>query len=229
MKELILKKQLPLKTESYTPIAHKSFIESIEKELKHTDYKIKNTNFIANKTMTKLVGSYILESNDGDIGPMIGFRNSYDKSMSAGLVTGASVFICENGVIDGEIIILRKHTGTADLEIKQHIFNEVNNLQIRYEKMLQFKQNISDVELDSNLINQIIGDLYFQDNIIKAEQLSILKKEYFKPTINYGVDQNNAWNIYNLLTYAIEQKAHPMDYLTQHGKVFNYFEDNILT
>ncbi len=49
-------------------------------------------------------------SNSGDFDLVVGIRNSHDKSFPAGLVVGASVFVCDNLSFSGEIKIARKHT-----------------------------------------------------------------------------------------------------------------------
>ena len=44
----------------------------------------------------------------------IGFRNSYDRSMSIGIAAGTRVFICDNLALSGEYISMRKHTSGLD-------------------------------------------------------------------------------------------------------------------
>jgi len=223
-KEQILNAELPMQTESYTPISHGTFIHNIEAQLARTDFEIINESFIANAKATKVIGIYQLQSsNNNEIGPSIAFRNSYDKSMSAGIISGANVFVCTNGMFSGDVQILRKHTGTANIEMEQHIFNQINNLVPRFNQMKYYADELKNKTFFKEEIYKIIGDLFFRDNIIKSEQLNIFKKEYYHPTLNYGVERDNAWNIYNLFTYAIEKKAHPVNYLKQHEQVHDYF------
>ena len=41
---------------------------------------------------------------------VVGVRNSHDKSFPAGLVIGASIFVCDNLSFSGEVKLARKHT-----------------------------------------------------------------------------------------------------------------------
>ena len=41
---------------------------------------------------------------------VLGLRNSHDKTFPAGIVAGASVFVCDNLSFSGEIKFARKHT-----------------------------------------------------------------------------------------------------------------------
>jgi hypothetical protein len=50
----------------------------------------------------------------------LGFRNSHDKSVSAGFVLGESVFVCDNLMFLGEYRTMRKHT--------KNILNELDGL-----------------------------------------------------------------------------------------------------
>jgi hypothetical protein len=45
-----------------------------------------------------------------DYGWVLGLRNSHDKRFPAGVVAGATVFVCDNLSFSGEIEIARKHT-----------------------------------------------------------------------------------------------------------------------
>lgn len=224
LREEIRDVQVPIRTDSYTPIPHMDFINQIDKQLAQTDFEITNTSFISNTRGTKVIGMYKLKAQgNNEIGPSIAFRNSYDKSMSAGIISGAQVIICSNGMFDGDVQVLRKHTGSADTEMEQHIFDQINKLDNRFGQMKFYSEELKNKTFFKDEIYKIIGDLYFRDNIIKLEQLNMFKKEYYHPTLDYGVERDNAWNIYNLFTYAIEKKAHPISYLKQHEKVHDYF------
>lgn len=221
----LLSVPVPKETDTYTPISHGSFISEIKQEIQKTNFSMKKVIYNANKPMTRVVGTFQLQSSiDNIIGPSIAFRNSYDKTMSAGLATGANVFACENGMFTGEITIMRKHTGKADEEISKYIVEEVARLQETFDVMQGFKSKLIPLKLRREVIYKLIGDLFFKDKVITSEQLNIFKREFFEPTIDYGVERTSAWNAYNLMTYAIEQKARPDNYLGQHQKVYEYFD-----
>jgi hypothetical protein len=50
------------------------------------------------------------KKDHNELGLSVAFRNSYDRSMSIGLAIGASVFICDNLALNGDIAVMKKHT-----------------------------------------------------------------------------------------------------------------------
>jgi len=221
--------KIPERTESYTPIPHMEFIKNIREELSQTSFRIGNEQFISDKSGSKLLGIYkLIDDTNSEMGPSIAFRNSYDKSMSAGLVSGAKIIVCTNGFFKGDLVVMRKHTGDADSFMNNAIFNQINGLQQQYEDMKVFANTLKEKELNKSIIHQLIGDLYLEEEAITSEQLNIFKREMFKPTFDYKVSKENSWNIYNILTNSIERTSHPSTYITQHKKLYNYFNDKIL-
>jgi hypothetical protein len=170
----------------------------------------------------------LIDDTNSEMGPSIAFRNSYDKSMSAGLVSGAKIIVCTNGFFKGDLVVMRKHTGDADSFMNNAIFNQINGLQQQYEDMKVFANTLKEKELNKSIIHQLIGDLYLEEEAITSEQLNIFKREMFKPTFDYKVSKENSWNIYNILSNSIERTSHPSTYITQHKKLYNYFNDKIL-
>ena len=125
--------EIPRQTKSYIPVSHVDFIN--------------NTKDIANRVLDKhelhseqygiardgkqMFGTLTYRESFHDdpqsIGLSIGIRNSYDKSMSLGLCSGASVFVCENLMMTGEVVIMRMHKGNIIDELKGLIFNALLN------------------------------------------------------------------------------------------------------
>jgi len=53
----------------------------------------------------------INSTSEENIKVAIGIRNSYDKSMSSGLVVGSTVIVCDNLMFVGDIKVMREHRG----------------------------------------------------------------------------------------------------------------------
>lgn len=225
-KQQLLDVPIPVSTKTYTAIAHEQFFNLIERQLVQTNFEPVKLKLKSNRLGTRVIGVYQLRhvSNSFDIGPSIAFRNSYDKSMSAGLAVGANVFACTNGVFTGDVTIMRKHTGNADKEIKSYIINEISGMDNEFFRLQTFESDLKSENLSKSTVHDIVGELFFEQEVLKIEQLSIFKQEYLESEIDYNVSELNAWRIYNLLTYAIEQKSRPDNYFHQHKKVFNYFK-----
>src|SRR6056297_3648375 len=111
---------LPEQTDSYKPVGHydlaMNLAEIARDLLKDFDY-VKSQYGLA-RNGNQMFGIHTYQDHSTELGLSIGFRNSYDKSMSVGIAVGASVFVCENLCMTGDITIMRKHTQNVwnDLE-----------------------------------------------------------------------------------------------------------------
>jgi len=225
IEEAIISVEVPEKTKSYTPTSHGSIIKRIEDLCEDKRLEIVDRSYQANNDYNKITGKYTLNLKDDDIGCMIAFQNSYDKSLSAKFAIGASVFICSNGMVLGDHTIKRKHTGESNIELNDFIKTAIDHSIDDFDKTVLFRDSLKDITISENVLNELIGEMFIQDNILRTEQLTFMRKEYNKPTYDYKVDKNNLWNIYNLLTDSIERKSHPSLYFTQHRDVTKHIKN----
>ena len=216
---------LPMRTESYTPISHGSIITDIENMCEENRLEIIDRSYQTTDDYKKVTGKYTLNLKDDTMGCMIAFQNSYDKSMSVKFAIGASVFICSNGMITGEHTIKRKHTGSSDYELASFITDSINKSVNKFEDTIIMKDNMKNIMLTDYSLNALIGDLFLKDEVLRTEQLTLIRKEFKNPTYDYGVDKHNLWNIYNLFTDSIERKSHPSLYFKQHQDVINHISE----
>ena len=70
-------------------------------------------------------------SHPEDFGLVVGLRNSHDKSFPAGLVVGASVFVCDNLSFSGEVTFERKHTANMLRDLSWMISETVSSVSDR--------------------------------------------------------------------------------------------------
>lgn len=215
---------IPEKTESYTPISHGSIITQIYNICEANRLEIVDSSYQCNKDYSKVTGKYTLSLKDDDIGCMIAFQNSYDKSLSVKFAMGASVFICSNGMVLGEHTLKRKHTGDSDRELSHFIDRSIAHSLDDFTETIAFRDNMKSINLKSDTVNALVGELFMADNLLRTEQLTFIRNEYQNPTYDYKVDKNNLWNIYNLFTDSIERKSHPSLYLSQHQRVTKYIK-----
>ena len=136
------------------------------------------------------------------MGLSIGFRNSYDKSMSVGIAIGATVFVCDNLALTGEIAIMRKHT--------QNVWNDLEELTITtiYRSQHNFTRIVEDAEemrgryLGNDDAFRLLGLLYGND-VITPRQIPVVKKEWLNPT-HEAFGERSAWSFYNACTEALK-------------------------
>jgi hypothetical protein len=104
---------VPEPTKTYFPISHDSLVAAIEQACAERGIALSEPRYRLSRSGTQFVGSYTVQGTEHispDFHLRLGFRNSTDKTMVAGLISGARVLACDNGCFSGEIALERKHT-----------------------------------------------------------------------------------------------------------------------
>jgi hypothetical protein len=86
----------PERTRSWVPIPHGQLLDGIQGCLERAGLSIVSEAHGLTPNGSRYFGLLQVANGhtDGDFGLVVGVRNSHDKSFPAGLVVGASVFVC---------------------------------------------------------------------------------------------------------------------------------------
>ena len=115
--------QTPERTDTWVPIAHDRFLGGVIEQLQAAHMNIVSRAHGLTRDGARYFGllQVVNGTNHNDYGMVVGVRNSHDKSFPAGLVVGASVFVCDNLSFSGEIKLARKHTVFVERDLPQLI------------------------------------------------------------------------------------------------------------
>jgi hypothetical protein len=105
----------PTATATWQPIPHGTLVSRVQDTLGRSGLIVAEEAHGVTADGNRYFGLLRIQAESvlgdgGDFGLVVGVRNSHDKSFPAGLVVGASVFVCDNLSFSGEIKIARKHT-----------------------------------------------------------------------------------------------------------------------
>ena len=223
--------QIPNKTHSYVPVSHIDFI--------------RNTKDIANRILDKhqlhreqygiardgkqmfgtLTYKEAFHDDKQDIGLSIGMRNSYDKSMSLGLCSGGSVFVCENLMMTGKVVVMRKHTGSIIDELKGLIFNALLEAEDKFATIHADAQELRNHAIDDQVAYSLMGRLYGY-GLLTERQLPVMKREWKKPQ-HEAFEARTGWSLYNAGTEALKTTL-PMHKMSRHIKMHELFTNQFL-
>ena len=218
---------LPARTSTYSPVTHAQIIEAIKANAVTNNLKIIRDRVYSNNIGTRVTGFFDVEDgsdfgNVHGIKMMFGYRNSYDKSMSVAFVAGATVWICGNVMISGDLMSFRrKHTGTVSQELAEHITTGVQRMRSDFGRLNLEVDVMKNYDLTPRQKAEILGVMYFEKNLVTPTQLSVIKdelsnSEHFK--------ENNAWSLYNNVTEALK-KSHPIYIIQDHVKLHRFMKD----
>ena len=105
---------IPEATSTYQPVSNKALGTFIYKSLDQAGLEINKVSYSHGSNGNQLVGTITLAKGNDYFNQSVVFRNSYNKSLSVGIGSGAgTVFICANGVINADVVAVQKHTNSV--------------------------------------------------------------------------------------------------------------------
>lgn len=213
---------IPPATESYCPISNRQIIDTVLEQLGKNNFELKSEFHKRDGSCNKFVGGFVIKSNNSDMDLLLGYKNSYDRSMSAAFALGAKIMICSNSVVTGEISMIRRHTGKADEIITSAISRGIEQLGNNFIQNLETQfSHMKEILVDKRAISELIGRLYLEQEIISAHQLSILKREINGESFEYGV-KGTLYNLYQAVTHSLKT-SHPSRWMDDHIEAHKFF------
>jgi len=230
--ELVAREQLdlvrlPEATDSYIPVSHYHLADkllNISTDVLR-DYVLIGEQYAVARQGNQLFALLKFQREESDMALSIAFRNSYDRSMSLGIAIGATVFVCDNLALQGDIVIMRKHT--------KNVWNELEDLAIStlYKAGRRFEQ----IQADSQLLKRqrvanddafaLMGMLYGH-GIISPRQVTVLKDEWLKPSYEEFAPRN-MWSFFNATTESLKT-CPPVSIMEKHSQAYNMLVRGIM-
>ncbi len=196
---------LPEETRTYKPVSHYDLalnLADISKGLLR-DYELEKSQFGLARDGNQMFGLMTYRNGVSDsMGLSIGFRNSYDKSMSVGIAIGASVFVCDNLCLTGDIAIMRKHTQNIWSDLEELTITTIYRSQHNFHRIVEDSEEMRGRYLGNDDAFRLLGLLYGND-VISPRQIPIVKNEWLKPSHDEFEDRN-VWSLYNACTEAMK-------------------------
>lgn len=227
-------KNVPLGTRTYSPLGHGEIIDIVKKELINQGFCIVDETYRSTKDLDIAVGTYKLLPNDAslidsEIGMMIAWRNSYDKTASFKCGIGGKVFVCDNGMISSDMSSMRKvHRGAGLIQsVNKYITDEINNAARNMKNLYKFRDQMKDVLLSKKDKALILGDIFLNHSLMTSNQFSVIKKELENASYVYRAHSDSAWVLYNHITHALKE-SHPIRYIEDHKDIYEYFSHEVL-
>lgn len=217
---------VPARTETYSPIAHGYFLDTIRGEIQRAGgLEITRNDIYSSLDGRKLVGFMGVKHAGMETDPefglemMLGYKNSYDKSMAAALVAGLSVTICSNGCIGGDMLTFkRKHTGTIQEELVEKTGEAIAQMRDGFSNLVLEVDVMRDYQLTQRQKAELMGVMYFEENMVSPNQLSIIKREMDNSEHFRG---NTLWDLYNNVTESLKS-SHPLTHIEDHIKLHRF-------
>jgi hypothetical protein len=196
---------LPERTDSYQPVPHAELVRMVETIGRDilTGYRFDREDYGLARDGRQLFGTHTYRvPEDDQMGLTIGFRNSYDKSLSVGLAVGASVFVCDNLAFTGDLTVMRKHTSNVLTDLEDMIIATIYHCRKNYHQITNDADSMAEHTLSDDEAFQMLG-LLFGRGVLTPRQLPIVKKQWLKPSYP-DFEPRNMWSFYNACTEGLK-------------------------
>lgn len=206
---------IPEATDSYQPVSHlvlANTLATIGKDLLYKYALVKEQYGLARQGQQMFaVHTYYRENSE--MGLSIGFRNSYDKSMAIGIAIGASVFVCDNLALTGEITVLKKHTMNVWTALEETVIATLYRSQHNFERICEDAEVLKSREIDNGEAFRTMG-LLFGNDVLSPRQLPLLKKQWLHPE-HKEFQPRTMWSFYNSCTEVLKSTP-PLQIMEKH-------------
>lgn len=194
----------PRPTDSWCPIPHHQLIATVQKTLTTTKLRIGTQAHSLSHEGQRYFGLMEIHAQKAseDYCWVLGLRNSHDKTFPAGIVAGASVFVCDNLSFSGEIQFARKHTRFIVRDLPQLVERSIGLLLAKWHD--QDKRIAAYKEAE-------ITDTAAHDLIIRATDVGVCSNrliptvlhEWREPKHN-DFETRNVWSLFNSFTESLK-------------------------
>jgi hypothetical protein len=221
-KAALISVPLPNHAATYTVISHQFVIDYAFQSLAAAGFGIVEEEYRCTADGQIAQGIYRLNFNaDPELSMMFAWTNSYNKQVKFKCVIGAYINETGSVMISGNIgNWVRKHTGTADTEVKDTIDQYVSNAHMYYNQLCSDKLSMEAVILNKRRQAQLLGVLFAEYEILTTEQASIIREQMKKPKQVF-TNTDSLWAFYNFVTNAL-QYSHPKTWM-EDQRILHFF------
>ena len=206
---------LPQETRSYKPVAHHELANMLSSMAGNLlpEFELVNTQFGLARDGAKMFGVHTFKNGDSALGLSIGFRNSYDRSLSVGIALGAQVFCCDNLCLHGELKILRKHTSNVHADIDGLALSAIYRSRSAFNQIKQDAEVMKQIPMSDDEAYRMLGLVYGR-GIITPRQIPVVKSEWLEPSHD-AFEDRNLWSFYNAVTESLKSSP-PQSIMERH-------------
>jgi len=195
----------PSPTNTWQPIPHIELIKQVEEALALNHLEIGNVAHALSHEGKRYFGLMEIRSPEltaDDYAYVLGIRNSHDKLFPAGLVTGASVSVCDNLLFSGEIRVTRKHTRFICRDLVTLVQGSIGKLITAWHEQDQRIARYKEHELTDEVVHDIV--IRSVDvGVLPNRKLQHVLKEWRDPRYE-EFQPRTAWSLFNGYTEVLK-------------------------
>jgi len=216
---------MPAETRSFKPVSHYDLALNIARVAGDllSEFTLKNSLYGTARNGSQLFGVHTFQNSNTELGLSIAFRNALDKSLSIGMAFGASVFVCDNLALYGDVVKFRKHTTNVLQDLEEMILTGVYRARTSFIHAVDDANEMKQILISNDGAYRALGHL-FGHNVLSPRQMPVALKEWHEPS-HVAFEDRSLWSLYNAVTEALKSSP-PQNILERHLQLHAHFLPN---
>lgn len=194
----------PASTKTWTPIPHAQLIQTVERTLKYTKLTVGTQAHSLTHDGQRYFGLMEIQGRrqSDEYCWVLGLRNSHDKTFPAGMVAGASVWVCDNLSFSGQVKFARKHTVNINRDLPQLVERSIGLLVSKWNDQDKRIEAYKDAEIE---------DAQAHDLIIRSTDVGVCSNRLIPSVLHEwreprheAFESRNVWSLFNAFTESLK-------------------------
>ena len=221
--------ETPAPTRTHHPVPHHVLFNMVREQMFTQGYKVTESQHGSTKDGARYFGVMQLQSDHlKDWAPVVGLRNSHDKSITADLCFGTSVFVCDNMAFYGNLFSLsRKHTNKIGEDLPERIKTVCGQTGHTNKRMELTIDHYKAKKVNNRRAHHMIVKCLDGGAILPRSVPHVLEEwrkprhEEFKP--------RNAWSLFNAITETMKGAGEIGTHIGRTNRLHNVFDKELKT
>ena len=216
---------MPTETRSFKPVSHYDLALNIARVAGDllSEFTLKNSLYGTARNGSQLFAVHTFQNSNTELGLSIAFRNALDKSLSIGMAFGASVFVCDNLSLHGDVVKFRKHTTNVMQDLEEMILTGVYRARTSFMRAVDDAKQMKQMEVSDDGAFRALGHL-FGHKVLSPRQMPVALNEWHSP-LHAEFEPRTLWSLYNAVTEALKSSP-PQNILERHLKLHAHLLPN---
>ncbi len=191
----------------YVPVPYTRFVDEVLLHIPRFGLTVTGEEWALAQDGQQMFGVLTCQNGHGNAqyAVAVGLRNSYNRTLSVGLVSATRVFVCDNLAFNGEAKVARKHTVHVFRDLPDLIYRmlaSVSAMRQRHDDEIVSMQRTA---LDQKTVDHLLASCV-RRNVFPVSELPYVWKAWEEPE-HEEFRERTAWSLYNAVTARMKSKS----------------------
>jgi uncharacterized protein DUF932 len=220
---------VPEVTDSYCPIPYGEIIGQVKDTLPRFNFRLDREQYALAREGLQMFGVIRVSNghNRDDLQLAIGLRSSYDKSLAPELVSGTSVFVCDNLAFSGAVHVKRKQTSRSWEDLHFMVYEMIHKVDKLFARTVSIYDQMKGLAIDDTVADHLLLNAARARAFPVAKILTVAK-EYKREDerLDTAFGRGTAWRLFNAFT-EVYKSRNPWQLMTESQRLHSVFENTL--